>query len=71
MPAGLQQVVGENGWQLSHGELTRVYAARAILADADLVILDESIAALDPRTAEAVLACARRRTRALLLIAHP
>jgi ATP-binding cassette subfamily B protein len=71
MPSGLHQVVGENGWQLSHGELTRVYAARAILADADLVVLDESIAALDPKTAESVLACARRRTRALLLIAHP
>jgi len=29
MPAGLQQMVGETGWQLSHGEKSRLYIARA------------------------------------------
>jgi ATP-binding cassette subfamily B protein len=71
MPAGMQQIVGETGWQLSHGERGRLFAARAILSDADLVVLDESVAALDPETASAVLRCARERTRALMLIAHP
>jgi ATP-binding cassette subfamily B protein len=71
MPAGMQQIVGETGWQLSHGERGRLFAARAILSDADLVVLDESVAALDPETARAVLCCARERTRALMLIAHP
>ena len=42
MPAGLQQLVGETGWQLSHGERSRVFLARALLQDADLVVLDES-----------------------------
>jgi ATP-binding cassette subfamily B protein len=71
MPSGLRQIVGETGWQLSHGERSRLFVARALLADADLVVLDESLAALDPETAGRVLACARRRARSLLLVAHP
>ena len=35
MPAGLQQMVGETGWQLSHGERSRLFIARALLQDAD------------------------------------
>ena len=31
MPAGLNQMVGETGWQLSHGERSRLYIARALL----------------------------------------
>lgn len=31
MPSGLMQVVGETGWQLSHGERSRLYLARALL----------------------------------------
>ena len=71
MPAGMLQIVGETGWQLSHGERTRLFAARALVAPAQLVILDESAAALDPASAEIVLGCARARAQALLLIAHP
>ena len=48
MPAGLFQPVGETGWQLSHGERSRIYMARALLQGADLVVLDESFAELDP-----------------------
>src|SRR5207245_8336456 len=36
MPLGLYQPVGESGWQLSHGERSRVYAARAVLQDPDV-----------------------------------
>jgi len=71
MPAGMLQIVGETGWQLSHGERSRLFAARAILSDADLVVLDESVAALDAPTAEVVLRSVRERARALMLIAHP
>jgi len=71
MPAGLQQMVGETGWQLSHGERSRVYLARALLQDAGLVILDESFAALDPETLQIALRCALRRAPTLLVIAHP
>jgi ATP-binding cassette subfamily B protein len=71
MPAGLQQVVGETGWQLSHGERSRVFLARALLQGADLVILDESLAALDPENLDLALSAALARSPALLVIAHP
>ncbi len=71
MPAGMLQMVGESGWQLSHGERSRVYIARALLQDADLLILDESFAALDPETLHQTLRCVLDRANTLLVIAHP
>ena len=71
MPAGLMQMVGETGWQLSHGERSRLYLARALLQGDALVILDESFAALDPETLEQALRCALGRAPTLLVIAHP
>jgi ATP-binding cassette subfamily B protein len=71
MPAGLQQMVGESGWQLSHGEKSRLYIARALLQNADLMILDESFAALDPETLALSLQCVLKRAPTLLVIAHP
>ncbi len=71
MPAGILQFVGESGWQLSHGERSRVYVARALLQRARLVILDESFGALDPHTFQLALGCVLRRAEALVLIAHP
>lgn len=70
MPAGMLQMVGETGWQLSHGERSRLYIARALLQDAELVVLDESFAALDPANLKRAVECAARRARALLVIAH-
>jgi len=71
MPAGLHQVIGESGWQLSHGERTRLYLARALLQDTRLVVLDESFAALDPQSLRDAVRVARRRAPALIIIAHP
>jgi ATP-binding cassette subfamily B protein len=71
MPAGLHQRVGETGWQLSHGERSRVFLARALLQRAPLTVLDESFAALDPQTLHQCLRCALQRARALVVIAHP
>jgi ABC-type multidrug transport system fused ATPase/permease subunit len=71
MPAGMLQMVGETGWQLSHGERSRLCMARALLQGADLVVLDESFAALDPQTLEQCLRCVMQRTSTLLVIAHP
>ena len=71
MPAGMQQMVGESGWQLSHGERSRLYIARALLQNAHLIILDESFAALDPENLERALRCVLKRAPTLLVIAHP
>lgn len=71
MPAGFQQMIGESGWQLSHGERSRLYIARALLQRADVIILDESFAALDPENLHLALRCVLNRAPALVVIAHP
>jgi len=70
MPAGLWQIVGETGWQLSHGERSRLYIARALLQSATVLILDESFAALDPETLHRVQQCVLKHAPTLLVIAH-
>jgi ATP-binding cassette subfamily B protein len=71
MPAKMLQMVGESGWQLSHGERSRVYMARALLQGADVLIFDESFAALDPENVRLALDCVLNRARTVLVIAHP
>jgi ATP-binding cassette subfamily B protein len=71
MPGGLMQMVGETGWQLSQGERSRLFLARALLQGADLTILDESFAALDPESLRLAMECVFRRAQSLLAIAHP
>jgi ATP-binding cassette subfamily B protein len=70
MPGGLEQMVGDSGWQLSHGERARVYVARALAQPADIRVLDESFAALDPKTFDKVLECILARSETLLVVTH-
>jgi ATP-binding cassette, subfamily B, bacterial len=67
----MYQMVGESGWQLSHGEQSRLFIARALLQRCDVVILDESLAALDPDNMASTLRCMRARAPSLIVIAHP
>jgi ATP-binding cassette subfamily B protein len=71
MPAGLNQIVGDTGWRLSQGERSRIFLARALLQRADVVLLDESLAALDPENLRQCLECIMRRSPTLIVIAHP
>lgn len=71
MPSGLEQMVGETGWQLSHGEKSRLHLARALLQDAEIAVLDETFASLDPDTLQRALACVLASNRAVLVVAHP
>jgi ATP-binding cassette subfamily B protein len=71
MPNGIHQVVGETGWQLSHGERSRVFLARALLQQPDVLILDESFAALDPPTLRICLRVLMKQQRTMIVIAHP
>jgi ATP-binding cassette, subfamily B, bacterial len=70
MPGGLMQQVGDSGWQLSNGEKSRVFLARALLQRGSVMILDETFAALDPKTARQAIDCVLRRAPALLCVAH-
>jgi ATP-binding cassette subfamily B protein len=71
MPSGFQQMLGESGWQLSHGERSRMFIARTLLQKAELIILDESFAALDPENLYRALRTVLERAPTVLVIAHP
>lgn len=70
MPGGMNQMVGDTGWQLSHGEKSRLFLARALLQGSDLVLLDESFAALDPENLRQAVLTARSRAESLLVVTH-
>ena len=71
MPGGMMQIIGETGWQLSHGEKSRLFIARVLLQKADLIVLDENFGALDPETMKMSIECVMNRAPSLLIIAHP
>jgi ABC-type multidrug transport system fused ATPase/permease subunit len=72
LPDGWNTLVGEEGRELSGGQRQRLVVARALLANAPVLVLDEPTAHLDGPTAERliedVLDAAADRT--LLLITH-
>ena len=72
LPDGLDTFVGEEGRELSGGQRQRIVLARALLAGAPVLVLDEPTAHLDPQTAseliDDVFAAAGDRT--VLLITH-
>jgi ATP-binding cassette subfamily B protein len=70
MPLGLDQTVGETGWQLSHGERTRVFLARVLLQEPSLMILDETFGALDPDTLSVAMKSVLARPGAVVVVAH-
>jgi ABC-type multidrug transport system fused ATPase/permease subunit len=72
LPDGLDTLVGEVGARLDRGQRQRLVVARALLADAPVLILDEPTAQLDPATAEALVTDAldAAADRSVLLITH-
>lgn len=72
LPHGYDTPLGDRGQGLSGGEIQRIALARAFLKDADVVVLDEASASLDPAAEALITESLERlaRDRALLVIAH-
>lgn len=72
LPHGYDTLVGERGIKLSGGERQRIAIARALLADAKIILLDEATSSLDNETESLVQRALEKLTegRSVLAIAH-
>ena len=72
LPRGLDTLVGEEGRELSGGQRQRLVLARALLADAPVLVLDEPTAHLDPRPPSELIGTSSRAAgdRLVLLVTH-
>lgn len=72
LPAGLQTLVGERGVTLSGGQKQRVALARALASDRPILLLDDTLSAVDTLTERRILRglAASRRNRTLVVASH-
>ena len=69
---GYDTVLGERGVTVSGGQKQRISIARALMKDAPVLILDDSVSAVDTKTEKSILEALRenRQGKTTLLIAH-
>jgi ATP-binding cassette subfamily B multidrug efflux pump len=72
LPHGYDTPVGERGVTLSGGQRQRIAIARALLAQAPLLLLDDALSAVDTQTEARILAHLRvaRRGRSVVIASH-
>lgn len=72
LPEGLETMAGEKGIALSGGQKQRISIARAMIKDPDILILDDSLSAVDATTEATILNNIQkeRRGKTTLIVAH-
>ncbi len=71
-PGGFDEMVGERGVTLSGGQRQRLALARALLKDPPVLVLDDSLSAVDTGTEKTILAALQQRKgrQTTIIIAH-
>ncbi|MEH7438053.1 ABC transporter transmembrane domain-containing protein [Neobacillus drentensis] len=69
---GYQTIVGERGVSLSGGQKQRISIARALLMNPEVLVLDDSLSAVDAKTEEAILTSLRenREGKTTIITSH-
>jgi len=71
-PQQYQTIVGERGVTLSGGQKQRIAIARALIKEPKILILDDSLSAVDTNTEETILSNLRKymKNRTTIIVSH-
>ncbi len=72
MPDGIDTIIGERGVSLSGGQKQRIAMSRALIMDPDILILDDSLSAVDAKTENLILENLKeeRKGKTTIITAH-
>lgn len=73
MKNGINTVIGEKGITISGGQKARISLARAVYSNADIILLDDPLSAVDPNVANQIFTkCIRGalKDKLVILVTH-
>ncbi len=72
MPDGFDTIIGEKGVSLSGGQKQRIAMSRAMILDPEILILDDSLSAVDAKTEHAIIENLKdeRQNQTTIITAH-